>query len=120
MPTTPPKMGLHLVISKWNDQRDRIKTKYLRSGPYTHLHIAPDEDPNTVKWTFTFADLGMCHALKSTSTVTVAPGSPPTYHVNGEPHRSEEGALEAVFGRGQYDQFLNATYAELGVKDQTP
>ena len=96
------------------------QTKYLRSGPYTHLHIAPDEDPNTVKWTFTFADLGMCHALKSTSTVTVAPGSPPTYHVNGEPHRSEEGALEAVFGRGQYDRFLNDTYAELGVKDQTP
>ena len=111
-------MGLHLAIAKWNDQRDLIQAKYLRSGPYTHLHITPDEDPNTVKWTFTFADLGMFHALKSASTVTVT-GSPPTYHVNGETHHSEEGALEAVFGRGQYEQFLHSTYTELGFNDQT-
>ena len=111
-------MGLNLTAAKWAGQSDQIKSKYLRQGPYTHLRVSAAED--TIDWTFTFADLGMCHTLDSSSTlttITTATGNPPgaTYIVDGEAHRTEESAQEAVFGQGRFEECVRRTYAELGV-----
>ena len=112
-------MSLHpFITSNWTNQSDHIQRKFLRHGPYTHLHIR-SPTPDTINWTFTFADLGMCHTLESTSTLTTttATGSPPvaTYVVDGEAHHTEESAQEAVFGQGRFEECVRRTYAELGV-----
>jgi hypothetical protein len=105
-----------LPTPNWTNQSDHIQRKFLRHGPYTHLHIR-SPTPDTIEWTFTFADLGMCHVLESASTLTTTPNSPTHLCVDGEVCGSEESALEAVFGRGRFEACVRGVYAELGVEN---
>lgn len=92
--------------------REEIQMKFLRAGPYTHLHIKHDPHSSSVEWVFTFADMGMCHTIQSTSSVEIYDEN--TIYVDNVPHNSKESALVAVFGN-HYRRFIAELYQNMGI-----
>jgi hypothetical protein len=90
---------------------ESLKQEYFRSGPYTYLHLL--QTPDTIAWTFTFMDLGLCHTIKSTHCITI--DTYHTIHVDGKPQPSTASARSAVFG-GRYAQRIRELYDEMGIE----
>lgn len=95
---------------------NEIQSRYFRVGPGTHLWLDYDEKAETLLWCFTFLDLGMCHTLTGTATLTF-PTLPDMMHytVNGQTELDSDSAMQRVFAK-HYQNFLTRLYIDLGVQ----
>jgi hypothetical protein len=93
-------------------EKERIQAQFFRTGSYSYLHIEQQPD-QSIKWTFTFLDMGMCHCFTSQARVSMCPPSQ-FIMVDDKEYPSLDQALHAIFG-GHYQRFLQSFYRDLGV-----
>jgi hypothetical protein len=95
----------------WHTRAAEIQERFFRQGPYAYLCISEESQPE-IRWTFNFMDLGMCHTLSGSASVSLTPTG--TYLVDHEEHANEDSALVAVFS-GHYRDFLECFYRDLRI-----
>jgi len=55
-------MWARAAVLAWPAQADNIHREFFNADPYTHLYIHPiifNETHSSVRWTYTFLDMGM-------------------------------------------------------------
>jgi hypothetical protein len=55
-------MWARAAVLAWPEQADNIHREFFNADPYTHFHIHPiifNETHASVRWTYTFLDMGM-------------------------------------------------------------
>lgn len=105
------------VFSSYNRYVNYIQAKFFRTGVCTHLHIATPPLETTegvsVRWKFSFQDLGSCHIISSHASVVILESSGELC-VNGVVCPTLHAMEDAIFG-GHYESYVRDLYEFEGI-----
>ncbi len=93
-----------------------LKDRYIRTGPWTHLHVVilNGEDDVTMVWSFTFQDLGSTHCISGSYVLLMPYYCNDCTLVDGVPCYTVDHVERLVFG-WHYEDYVRELYAEEGI-----